>query len=108
MRAMAHHVLVGGLRRQHDDFRARSGEQSEDVPLDAEIHYDGAPARIVLPPITAVPNPWCFVPGEHLTAAHLLCEVEAFKSGKIFGLRAQTGEVEAPLRVIRDHAMRHA
>jgi len=49
-----------------------------------------------------------FHSSEHLTAADLLGEVEAFEPGKILGLRAQTREVEASIPVMRDDTVRHA
>src|SRR4051794_17330744 len=81
---------------------------AQDVALAAIVENHGAPPWFAFCSITLVPRPRHLTPGIHLTAAHVLGEIEPNESGEIARLAPQRVHIELTAAVMRHHAMRHA
>ena len=103
-----HDVLGRGLGRHHRHLAARTGEQAQNVALDAVVDGDHVEIRTCLAAEALPPHPRRLVPGKALPRGHHRYQVHADQAGPGRGFFLQRGEIEFAVARVRDHGIRHA
>ena len=101
-------VFGRGRRRHHRDLAAFTGEQPQNVALDAVVDRDHVELRLGLPAKTLFPGPWRLVPGEALGGSDHRHQVHAFEARPFARLFLQAVQVELAVLGVGDHGVRHA
>ena len=94
--------------RQHGGAGADAGQGAQDVALDAIVQHHDLVLRLAGLGVALRPAPQALVEGEGLQAGGVLGEVEAHDTGPGPGPIDQGVQVEAALRIMGDHRVRHA
>ncbi len=103
-----HDVLGRGRGRHHRHLAAGSGQQPQDVALDAIVDRDHVEFRFVLAAEALAPDPGRLVPGEALGGGDHRHQVHADQAGPFARLFLERLEIELTVRVVRDHRIGHA
>ena len=108
VRLEGHDVFGRGFGRHHCHLAAGTGEQAENVALNAVVDRDHVEFRIGLPRIALVPAPWRLVPGEALATRHHRHEIHADQTGPLLRFFLERGKIKLAIRRMRDHCIGHA
>ena len=105
---MAQNVFGRGGGGDHSHPAAMRSEHSQDVALRTIIDGDDVMARVALQTVAALAVPHRLGPLVGLTAGDFLGEVHAFQTGPIESPRLELLDIEPPLRMVRDSAVRRS